>query len=86
MSILVNGSPMEDFMALRGLRQGDPLSPFLFLLVVEGLIGLIGSASNSGSFIGFHFNEHIHFEMLQFSDETIFICDYCLIYGASSQC
>ncbi|GKV48782.1 hypothetical protein SLEP1_g55573 [Rubroshorea leprosula] len=42
-SILVNGSPTRKFSVTKGIRQGDPLSPFLFLIVAEGLNGLMTS-------------------------------------------
>nr|XP_023920446.1 uncharacterized protein LOC112031976 [Quercus suber] len=43
-SILVNGEPKGHIILTRGIRQGDPLSPYLFLLCSEGLNGLIENA------------------------------------------
>ncbi|XP_057791321.1 uncharacterized protein LOC131008462 [Salvia miltiorrhiza] len=43
-SILVNGSSTKDFKMERGLRQGDPMSPFCFLIIAEGLNALVERA------------------------------------------
>jgi hypothetical protein len=73
MSVLVNGSPTEDFTVGRGLRQGDPLSPFLFLIAAEGLAGLMRRAVALGKFKGYQVSDNIQFQMLQFADDTIIL-------------
>src|SRR4051812_42774215 len=43
-SVLINGIPSTTFRSSRGIRQGDPLSPYLFVLVMESLSIKLDSA------------------------------------------
>ena len=52
-SILVNGSPTGEFSFKRGLRQGDPLSPFLFLLAAEGLNVMMKTIVDNNLYSGY---------------------------------
>ena len=52
-SIIVNGEPKGLIHPTRGIRQGDPLSPFLFLLCTEGLHSNISKVENDGTIRGF---------------------------------
>ncbi|GKC64300.1 RNA-directed DNA polymerase, eukaryota, reverse transcriptase zinc-binding domain protein, partial [Tanacetum coccineum] len=51
-SLLINGSPTKEFELFRGQRQGDPMSPFLFILAMEGLHALTHKAKVLGLFKG----------------------------------
>ncbi|XP_058777028.1 uncharacterized protein LOC131651376 [Vicia villosa] len=70
-SVLVNGSPTSDFSMGKGLRQGDPLSPFLFTLVAEGLAKMMNQAVRLGLFQGFRVNNETRHHLLQFADDMV---------------
>ena len=82
-SILINGSPTIPFKLHRGLRQGDPLSPFLFNLVVECLSLVIQKATSLGLWEGIVVSRGgTSLTHLQYADDTVIFCppniDYLL--------
>ncbi|XP_071731598.1 uncharacterized protein [Rutidosis leptorrhynchoides] len=76
-SVLINGSPTREFSMGRGVRQGDPLSPFLFILAAEGLNILTKAAVDRGIFKGVEIgNDKVTISHLQYADDTIFFGEW----------
>ena len=78
-SVLVNGSPEGFFGCSRGLRQGDPLSPLLLLLITEVLSRLLKKTKECNLIRGFHVGSvnsvGVRISHLLFADDTILFCD-----------
>ncbi|XP_019266752.1 PREDICTED: uncharacterized protein LOC109244163 [Nicotiana attenuata] len=73
-SIMINGQPTKPFPAKKGLRQGDPLSPYLFMLVMEYLTRLLKTVKKDPNF-----NYHPKcgkwiIVQLSFADDLLLFC------------
>ncbi|KAI5403658.1 hypothetical protein KIW84_050997 [Lathyrus oleraceus] len=75
MSVLVNGSVTKDFRMEKGLRKGGLSSSFLFVMAMEGLIGLMNKVVDIRKYSSFHLNEEVSVDILQFDDDAIIIED-----------
>ncbi|GJS48540.1 RNA-directed DNA polymerase, eukaryota, reverse transcriptase zinc-binding domain protein [Tanacetum coccineum] len=73
--ILINESPTREFNIHRSLRQGDPLSPFLFIIAMEGLHIAVGDAMAIGLYRGFKVNT-LNLSHFFFVDDALFIGDW----------
>ena len=60
----------------RRIRQGDHMASFLFLIVVEGLTGLISQALSKNMLHGVKVGKHdVEVNILQFADDNLFVCE-----------
>lgn len=74
-SILLNGEPKGSFAPQRGLRQGDPLSSYLFLLITEGLSSLLQDANARGTISGIKCTPaSSQVSHLLFADDCLIFC------------
>ncbi|XP_052487940.1 uncharacterized protein LOC105771778 [Gossypium raimondii] len=77
-SISLNGSNSDWFSPSRGLRQGDPLSPYLFLICAEGFSLLIQDVKDKKKMLGAPIGRE------KFSVNHLFFTDDCTIFGDAS--
>jgi hypothetical protein len=70
-AILVNGGPTSFFKSRRGLRQGCPLSPLLFILVMEGLSLMIKKAQAEGKISRVKPSRLLKVILLMFVDDVL---------------
>ncbi|GKB67695.1 RNA-directed DNA polymerase, eukaryota [Tanacetum coccineum] len=75
-SILVNGSPTFEFQFHRGLKQGDPLAPYLFILVMESLHLSFTSAVEAGIFTGIKVDHSLMLSHFFYADDAVFIGEW----------
>jgi retron-type reverse transcriptase len=77
-SVLLNGSPGKVFHCKRGVRQGDPLSPLLFVIAADLLQSIINKARSFGLLslpIPLQYTED--FPILQYANDTLIVMEGC---------
>ena len=80
-SVLINGTPAGFFHSSRGIRQGDPLSSLLFLVVMEVLSRMLKKTEEGGFIHGFqvgaNLGDRLEVSHLLYANDTILFCDAC---------
>ncbi|KAL0293831.1 UNVERIFIED_CONTAM: Retrovirus-related Pol polyprotein from type-2 retrotransposable element R2DM [Sesamum radiatum] len=71
-SVCINGAPHGFFRGARGLRQGDPMSPFLFVLVMEVLTLMLRQRIEQNGGFSYHWRcEAVQLFQLSFADDLL---------------
>nr|CAD1844395.1 unnamed protein product [Ananas comosus var. bracteatus] len=73
-AVLLNGTPGASFPCRKGLRQGDPLSPLLFILCIDVLYRMLQAVADSG-YLTVLAVEDVNLLTLQFADDVLIFFD-----------
>nr|GEW74880.1 RNA-directed DNA polymerase, eukaryota [Tanacetum cinerariifolium] len=75
-SVLINGSPSKEISCHRGLKQGDPLAPYLFILIMESLHLSFSKAVEEGLFKGIQLSGSTFISHLLYADDAMFLGEW----------
>jgi hypothetical protein len=74
-SVVVNGNPVGNISPTKGIRQGDPISPYLFIICAEALSSLIYRAVDTGIITGVPTSPGgPRLSHLLFADDSLLFC------------
>nr|GEU38510.1 hypothetical protein [Tanacetum cinerariifolium] len=74
-SVVVNGSLTAEFQFHYGLKQGDPLAPYLFILIMESLHLSFSRVVDAGIFKGIKIDNSTMISHLFYVDDAVFVGD-----------
>nr|GEY93057.1 RNA-directed DNA polymerase, eukaryota [Tanacetum cinerariifolium] len=75
-SILFNGSPTSEFQFHCGVKQGDPLAPYLFILIKESLHLSFSRAVDAGIFTGIKIDSSLTISHIFYANDAVFIGEW----------
>nr|GEV02316.1 RNA-directed DNA polymerase, eukaryota [Tanacetum cinerariifolium] len=75
-SVLINDSPTLEFQFHKGLKQGDPISHFLFILIMETFHLTFRRVLNVGLYNGISLNDSFTISHLFYADDIVFIGEW----------
>nr|GFA02051.1 hypothetical protein [Tanacetum cinerariifolium] len=75
-SVLVNGSPTLELQFHYGLKQGDPLATYLFILIIESLHLSFARVVEAGFFKGVKISDSVTISHLFYADDAVFVGEW----------
>nr|GEY85933.1 RNA-directed DNA polymerase, eukaryota, reverse transcriptase zinc-binding domain protein [Tanacetum cinerariifolium] len=76
-SIIINGSPTKEFQFFKGLKQGDPLSPFPFILIMKSLHLSFQRVEEVKMFKGIKIGPTVTLSHMYYADDAVFVGKWC---------